>query len=192
MEKAARALTEYVISKGVIKEADRYVYEYGFVVVLEIGSFVSFSIFMAVYLNMPIEGIVFFIIFMPLRSYAGGLHLNKFGACFVLSCLTYVGVLLLVKNIRISAAVSFVILLTLEMMVYGLYPVEHVNRKVDKEENEYFKNKLIRFLCMDLAMGIICLLCNWGVILLEAVLVFAIVVLTMIAGKYKNRYCGRK
>lgn len=192
MEKAARALTEYVIGKGVIKEADRYVYEYGFVVVLEIGSFVSFSIFMALYLNMPIEGIVFFIIFMPLRSYAGGLHLNKFGACFVLSCLTYVGVLLLVKNIRISAAVSFIILLTLEMMVYGLYPVEHVNRKIDKEENEYFKNRLIRFLCMDLAIGIICLLCKWEIILLEAVMVFVIVVLTMIAGKYKNRYCGRK
>lgn len=192
MEKAARVLTEYIIGKGMIGEADKKTYEYGFVVALEIGSFVSFSIFMALYLNLLMEGIIFFIIFVPLRSYAGGLHLKKFCSCFVLSCLIYVGALLLVKNNQISAIASFVILLALEVMVYGLYPVEHVNRRVDKEENDYFKNKLMRFLCMDLAIGIICLFCKWETILLEEVLVFVIVTLTMVAGKYKNRYCGRK
>lgn len=76
MEKAAKSLTDYVIRKGMIDEADRETYEYGFTITIEVGLFVLFCLFMMLYLHMSAEGILFLIVFAPLRSYAGGLHLE--------------------------------------------------------------------------------------------------------------------
>ena len=39
MRKVAKLLTDYVIKKSMVDEADREVYEYGFVITLEVGLF---------------------------------------------------------------------------------------------------------------------------------------------------------
>lgn len=192
MKKIAQALTKYVIYSGMVKESDRSIYEYGFIVALEVGLFVIFSILIAMCLDMPVEGLLFFVIFAPLRSYAGGLHLEKFFACFLLSCLTYSAVLLTVKNIQMPIESSFIIFLMFEAAVYVLYPVEHVNRKVDEDEDKYFKKKLLKYLFIDLFIGITCFLFKMSQILFEAAIIFFIIVITMILGKCKGKYLSSK
>ena len=139
MRKVAKLLTDYVIKKSMVDEADREVYEYGFVITLEVGLFLVASLFIALKLYMVLEGIFFFVIFSPLRSYAGGLHLEKFWICFVLSCLTYITTLLVVKNLCLHEFVSLIVLFALEVFVYVLYPVENRNREINEEENKCFK-----------------------------------------------------
>lgn len=117
MRKVAKLLTDYVIKKSMVDEADREVYEYGFVITLEVGLFLVASLFIALKLDMVLEGIFFFVIFSPLRSYAGGLHLEKFWICFVLSCLTYITTLLVVKNLCLHEFVSLIVLFALEVFV---------------------------------------------------------------------------
>ena len=97
MERIARLLTKYVIKKGMIREEEQEVYTFGFLSALEMGLSIIVSLFLAAMLHMLFEGILFFVIFIPLRSYAGGLHLEKYWSCFVLSCLTFCAVLCLVK-----------------------------------------------------------------------------------------------
>ena len=77
MKRIAEGLTDYVIQKGMVKEEDRELYEYGFMMTIEAGLFVLSSLFVSIYLHMVKEGILFFLIFAPLRSYAGGLHLDR-------------------------------------------------------------------------------------------------------------------
>ena len=43
MRKVAKLLTDYVIKKSMVDEADREVYEYGFVITLEVGLFLVFN-----------------------------------------------------------------------------------------------------------------------------------------------------
>ena len=154
MRKVAKLLTDYVIKKSMVDEADREVYEYGFVITLEVGLFLVASLFIALKLDMVLEGIFFFVIFSPLRSYAGGLHLEKFWICFVLSCLTYITTLLVVKNLCLHEFVSLIVLFALEVFVYVLYPVENRNREINEEENKCFKIKLMKYLCLDFFIGI--------------------------------------
>lgn len=85
MDRIAKGLTDYVIRKGMIEETERNIYEYGFTLTMEVGLFVLVSLFLTLYLHMFVEGVLFFVIFAPLRSYAGGLHLEKYHSCFVLS-----------------------------------------------------------------------------------------------------------
>ncbi len=186
MNKIAESLTSYVIYKGTIKETDRNVYEYGFTIMMELGLFVLASLFIMLHLHMFAEGILFFLIFSPLRSYAGGLHLEKYHSCLILSCLTFYGILLLVKNFCFPVYLSFIAICLLELAVYALYPVENANRKVNEEESAYFRKKLKRFLFLDMLISATCVALKKDRYVFLITVIFLIVMLTMILGKYKN------
>lgn len=192
MKRIAEVLTDYVIQKGMIKEEDRELYEYGFIMTIEVGLFVLSCLFVSLYLHMLIEGILFFLIFAPLRSYAGGLHLDKFRSCFILSCLTFSGILLIVRYIHIPMLFSFIALFILEAAVYALYPVENINREVDSEENRFFKKKLKIFLAVDLLLAVICAVLKKECYVFLISVTFFMTVITMILGKYKNMRTGFK
>lgn len=190
MKRISEGLSDYVIQKGMVKEEDRELYEYGFTITIEAGLFALFCLFVALYLHMLKEGILFFLIFAPLRSYAGGLHLNKFRSCFVLSCLTFSGILLIVQYVHIPMLLSLIGLVVLEIAIYVLYPVENINREVDSEENSFFKMKLKLFLVIDFVIAVICaVLRNECFVFLIAV-TFLMIVVTMALGKYKNMKIG--
>ena len=186
MEKVAKVLADYVIRKGMVDEETRNIYEYGFTVTIEVGLFVLFCLLMTLYLHMYMQGILFFIIFAPLRSYAGGLHLEKYHSCFVLSCLTFSGVLLIVRYIQFPIWISFITLFILEIVVYALYPIENINRKVDREEDRYFRKKLKLFLLIDMIIAVACIILNNNGALFLITDTFLVVVITMLMGKYKN------
>ncbi len=136
---------------------------------------------------MFIEGILFFITFAPLRTYAGGLHLEKYHSCFVLSCLTFCGILLTVMYVHIPIYFLLIAVFLLEISVYILYPVENKNRKVNKKEDLYFKCKLKKFFLLDTFIVIICTIFKKNEYVLTITTTFFIVVITMILGKYKNK-----
>lgn len=59
MERTAKFLADYIIKKGMAEEMDRKVYEYGFLISMELGLFVLFCISVFLYLHMVVEGILF-------------------------------------------------------------------------------------------------------------------------------------
>ena len=187
MDRIAKGLTDYVIRKGMIEETERNIYEYGFTLTMEVGLFVLVSLFLTLYLHMFVEGVLFFVIFAPLRSYAGGLHLEKYHSCFVLSCLTFFGILLTSRYIRIPTYFSLIAFFLLEMSVYAFYPVENINREVDKEEDTYFRKKLKLFLIFDMFIVLVCAALKKDRYIIVIVATFLMVVVTMILGKYKNK-----
>lgn len=180
-------LTDYVIKKGVIEKTESNLYKYGFQVLLEMGLCILICSAIAGALGMGMEGILFFIIFIPLRSYAGGLHLDNYWSCLFLSCLTFSVILMICKTWRIEAYISFFILLLLILFVWILYPVENVNRDVDEKENLYFRKKLRRYLLLDLIISIACMVVHKETYLLLCMVTFFMVVVTMLIGKMKNK-----
>lgn len=186
MNRIARTLTDYVIYKGMVKEEERSIYEYGFVVAMETGLSLIISFFVAGILHMVVEGILFFIVFIPLRSYAGGLHLEHYWSCLVLSCLTFSVILLLTKFAIMPTYIVFFIIVFLELLVYCLYPVENINRKVDAVENKFFQKRLKKFLLIDMLIAGICIALKNNSYLILIMTTFFMVAITMLIGKYKN------
>ncbi|RGI12511.1 accessory gene regulator ArgB-like protein [Roseburia sp. TF10-5] len=186
MNGIARILTDYVIYKGMVKEEERSIYEYGFVVAMETGLSLIIIFFVAGILHMVVEGILFFIVFIPLRSYAGGLHLEHYWSCLALSCLTFSVILLLTKFAIMPTYIVFFIIVFLELLVYCLYPVENINRKVDAVENEFFQKRLKKFLLIDMLIVGICIAFKNNSYLILIMTTFFMVAITMLIGKYKN------
>lgn len=186
MTKIAKVLADYVLYKGVINKDEYNLYEYGFQIALEMGLSLVISGIIAGMLHMVPEGILFFIIFIPLRSYAGGLHLKYYFHCLILSCLTFSAVMLVVRYVRLSTLFLFITLLTMEIAIYHMYPVENVNRSVDEEEDCFFRHRLIKFLILDMGIFLCCMLFKKDSYMMDIVITFFMVTITMFFGKYKN------
>ena len=100
MKRLSEKLTAYVINAGVVSEELYAVYQYGFQIGLEMLCCFAFCLGIAIYLHMILQFIVFTGIFMLLRTYAGGIHLNSFGACFFSSVAVQTAALLVSGRFR--------------------------------------------------------------------------------------------
>ena len=186
MSRAARALADYVLYKGVINKDEYDMYEYGFQIALETGLSLIISGIIAGLLQMIPEGILFFIVFIPLRSYAGGLHMKKYLHCLILSCLTFSAVLLIVKYVRLPIFILSIAFLVMEIAIYYMYPVENINREVDEAENLFFRQRLIKFLIFDMGIFVFCMFFKKDSYMMDMVVTFFMVTMTMFLGKRKN------
>ena len=96
MKYFSEKLTGYIVKSGAVPEESYEIYQYGFQIGLEMWSCLLACFGIAVYLHMIPEFAVVTGIFMMLRSFVGGVHLNSFSACFM--CSVTVQTLVLVVN----------------------------------------------------------------------------------------------
>ena len=82
-----------------------------------------------------IDGIIFFGVFIPLRSYLGGFHMNSYWACFICSSTVLVGILLLVRFCNPNPIVSWI------MLIFSVVIIVWKAKKaseVDEEGQHYY------------------------------------------------------
>ncbi len=181
----SKKLTEYILEKGIIEKYNYEIYQYGFQIFLELSLNILCSIIIAVILDMKIECIFFFLFFIPLRSYNGGLHMDRYLSCFLLSCTTLTLTLLIVKHFTIGPIFSYFLYAISVFIIIITGPINHPNREVNSEENIRFKAKSNITLALGFIISItFLLLSNHRYLFLEA-LVYALVSSTLLIGRLK-------
>lgn len=138
MEHLAKKLTNYIYKKEIIAEEMVEFYQYGFQCFLELSVSTTFSIIIALFSDMLPECLFFFLLFIPMRSYGGGLHMKTYFACFIASCLILTSTLLAVKYFTIPILVSFALYSLSALLILIIGPVDHPCREVDTQENLTF------------------------------------------------------
>ena len=186
MEKIAARLTDYIFKKGLITEENYEIYQYGFVCFLEFSIGILSMLIISISVGMFWEGLFFILIFMPLRSFGGGLHLKKFVNCYITSCLILLGTLLIVKYFSPPNIVSLIIVFVFAVVLLLLGPVDHPNREVDADENKVFVRRTVItvFVCMALAIALFVL--NKKIYLFLEAVVFTFLLVTNFIGKLYN------
>ena len=186
MKKFELMLARYAYEKDSLPSASFETYEYAAQVALEMLMGIIANIAIALCLNMKMEVVVFFFIFCVLRSYAGGLHLDKFSHCFLFSFAVTTGSMLLVKYMNVSLAVSGIMMGGGLIAFWLTKPVNDKNREVNEEEDAYFKRKLRRSLSIiTIAYAATALLAISRYSFLIALTVDAVYIL-MVLGMWKN------
>ena len=185
MERIAKKLTAYIIGKGIVAESEEKIYLYGFQMGLELISNLIVSILIAIKMDMLPQAAIFFIVFIPIRSYAGGFHFEKYLHCFILSVVTYVGVLELSQILTIAGEIHIVADVVLLILVRYLFPVQNVRRMIDEDEKRYFSKKLQQILVADFVLIVVLLVLKKENLLAVVNLTLVLIVVSMIAGKIK-------
>ncbi|MBM6804527.1 accessory gene regulator B family protein [Mediterraneibacter glycyrrhizinilyticus] len=143
MEFAARKIAAYIERNKECSVDERAIYEYGIQTGLEmiVCAFVATGI--AALLNMIPQGITFLGIFILLRSYVGGVHLQNFSSCFLCSVFVQTGVLLFAKYVQLPEETAWCMMLLGFVLLLSISPVDHINRILTKGEKKYCRRKLI-------------------------------------------------
>lgn len=183
MEYLSRILTNYILKKEIIKQDSYDIYQYGLQCFLEISVSTICSIVIALFLHMLPECLFFFLIFIPLRSFSGGLHLKTYISCFFASILVLISTLLAVKHITVPLFTSFILYIFCAILILFIGPVDHPDRQVDSQENHIFKLKTYFTLFVSLLTAIIFSVRGNGKYMFLQAVVFLFVSITALIGR---------
>ena len=133
MKWLSEKMTEYVVETGVVSKELYAVYQYGFQIGLEMLSCFSVCLLIAIYLQIIPEFLIITGIFILLRTYAGGVHLDSFGACFICSVIVQTATLLIGIKYPMPIKCAWFIIALNAILIYKLSPVESTNRERSEE-----------------------------------------------------------
>lgn len=183
MEHLSVILTDYILKKGIIDKKSYEIYQYGFQCFLEVSTSTICSVIIAVLLHMLPECLFFFLLFIPMRSFSGGLHLRTYFSCFIGSCLILTSTLLIVKYITIPIPASFTLYAFCAIMILITGPVNHPDREVDSQDNlTFIRRTHFTLLFSFLTIVIFTVTGNAKYMFLQAI-VFAFICITGLIGR---------
>lgn len=181
MEYLSHKLTDYILKKEIIKQDSYDIYQYGFQCFLEISVSTICSIVIALLLHMLPECL--FLLFIPMRSFSGGLHLKTYFSCFLASIIVLISTLLAVKYIAVPIIVSLILYIFFAILILVIGPVDHPNREVDSHDNHIFKLKTYLTVLFSLLTAIIfSVIGNAKYMFLQAV-IFIFIGITALIGR---------
>lgn len=194
MKQLSERITDYIVKSGAISEESYAIYQYGFQIGLEMGSCFLVSLGIALYLHMIPQFFVFTGIFMLLRTYAGGLHLNSYLGCFICSTAVQTITLLINSQYAIVFPVAWRIILISTALILKNAPVENINRELDAEEKKHCKEVTMKILAGVLIFSIGCTVAGLDSIVSLISMTMLIVSISQYIGmiKYNIEKKGRK
>lgn len=146
MKCLSEKITDYIFKAGVISEESYAIYQYGFQIGLEMTSCFLVCFIISICLHMIPQFLVFTGIFMLLRTYASGLHLNSYLGCFMCSVIIQTIILLITTRYTIILPIAWAIIWSSAVLVLINAPVETKNRELDEDEKRHCKKITTRIL----------------------------------------------
>lgn len=126
-------LTELLIEVGSIEKKDRNLYKYGIEIILVMALNVITVIILGYAMGMLLDCIIFLLLFMPLRSYAGGYHNSNSIKCYFLSCSIIISSLIGMNYIYVDVKHIYLFLITFIpcLYIWKVAPIENINKPMN-------------------------------------------------------------
>lgn len=160
IQRVNNIIVNWLIREGSIDEDDREVYQYVIQGIMENGITLTVIFIDMIILKSIIVGIVFILSFKFLRKYSGGYHAETYLKCFILSNLSFICAVALIKYGVIDSGVYRASGLAASRILYFLGPVDSPNKPLSKKEKQiYYKNEKIT-ICIVLIICIIMYVMN--------------------------------
>ena len=141
INKISSIIVEILIKHSLVENEDKALYLYGFFILLSQILYFIIVITIGILFNVIFESIIFYITFQFIRRYAGGYHAKTETRCDILSTLSILCCIVLIKlskmyDIRIallSASLVFAVL------IFILCPLDTPEKPLNDKEYKYFR-----------------------------------------------------
>jgi len=189
LEKYAIKITANLVENKVINEADSEVYSFGlkngFIILLNL----VITLLIGFILRMPLESLLFLLVFIPLRSCAGGIHASNNVRCMILSVIAVV-LLLITANFIVAVMTASIIVAAATvcaLVIYLLSPVQDANKPLDDEEIKLYRKRTLKVLCVEFGLLLILLFFGFNLAATVLTLTLLFVCFSLCAGALKNK-----
>lgn len=140
--RAADSMVNKLIEMQIIGAKDYELYRFGIETALLKGIHLISYMILGLLLGRVMELIIFLIAFIPLREYAGGYHAATKLRCYIISCVSILSVLLILRFLPgICYLYSMYLAVFSGVLLLFLVPVETKNKPMDDSEKTYYKSK---------------------------------------------------
>ena len=147
LKELSNKITKKLVDINIIEAGDSELYEYGFWQ----GGVLFFNfltvVLLGILFNMLLESIIFLIFYGVLRTIAGGYHARTQHACYILSILLMVVVLIMLKTFPWNTIICCILTILSISVIFILAPVQDENKLLDETEKKIFK-KLSRVISL--------------------------------------------
>ena len=174
------------VQMGIISSEDYELYRYGFqqgsILILNFISAMMISFICGTFF----ECIVFLLVFVPLRSYAGGYHAKTHFQCYFYSMLFLAGILLTLKLFLFPTWIYCLFSSFGIFSILMLAPVEDKNKPLDPIENRIYRKRILGILLVVLFIQVMTFLCKTGEVYRPCSFALFSLSILLIVGKAKN------
>lgn len=156
VEEMVLKLVNQMEVKKKIEKSNRDYYEYVLVMMIEriitIGSLLIVSVIFKQFL----PTVAFLTFFLSLRKRTGGYHADKFWQCYLLTIITYIGVIRVAPVLSENPHIMYILLFFAVLVIEVIGTVNHPN--IDFDESELRETKKAARLLVLIEIGIISVL----------------------------------
>lgn len=130
-----------LINNAIVKQEERKIYYYCIEGLIEIVGNLFIILMLGIILGKFIETLIFLFVFIPLRSIAGGYHVQNENICFVLSIIIFIIVIFsasyFANHLSISWSIKMHLLSSLNIIL--LCPVDSENKRLSYAKGKKLK-----------------------------------------------------
>lgn len=187
MEYLSKTIVKYVDQVYMLNNDQKEIMEFGIQSTLEIGLNVFISIFILYKMEMLIEGLVFFSVFIPIRTLSGGYHSDTYLRCLFFSIATLIIVMNVSKYITINSNVVLVMIILFAICIGKIGPIINAERPISKNEYKRFSNGLKKALFIVTIASFFIVILQLERIANIILLCLGLILCTLIVGKIKYK-----
>lgn len=125
--------------KNMIEKEYREYYEYVLVIMAERAIAVGTMLVISHIFRQLLPTIAFLVFFLSLRKRTGGYHADKFWQCYLLTIMTYVGVVQAASMLSKKPQMMYILLFLAVLIVEAVGTVNHPNMDLDEDEMRKIK-----------------------------------------------------
>lgn len=187
MKHLVRSMVSTSISYGIFHEEDRELYEYSFRIMLEQVSVGISILIISLFYGVFFETVLYMVLFIPLRIYAGGYHAQTFKKCFFISVGAYFAYAGLVCFVVIPMSVIIILSIASSLIILALSPMANLNKPMDSFETFTFKKRVRQMLIIEESIFVLSIWINRGKTVLFIGFVFLHLSILLLAGWLKTK-----
>lgn len=185
---ASEHIAKKLVEKNTISSENKIIYQYGIQQGFTIGLNILTTFVIGLIFKMIVESFLFLAVYIPLRSFAGGIHAKTANRCYVYSTIMIIAELLVIKFLPFGIFIGSCLSLISGAIIFLLAPVETANKKLDESEKQVYKKRARIILIIELVIQFLIVLTSWDNIIMCFSLAFVSLSLVMLAGIIKNNH----
>lgn len=188
INKLSSYLTEKLLSNGTINENDKELYIYGLFMLFSHILFFFVAYAFGLILGCALESIIFYIAFQFIRRYAGGYHASTETRCEILSALSLLGCIGIIKLSEIYNFQIALLCITLcsVVCIFMLCPLDTPEKPLSEKEFKYFRKVSWMILLVITVAVVVSYIFKFRIVTVPCCLSLILESVLLIAGKVKR------
>ncbi|MBD5480387.1 MAG: accessory gene regulator B family protein [Lachnospiraceae bacterium] len=161
MGKIFEKITHNLVQNGNIREEDEDVYQYAMKSILVLGGNILLSLIIGVWMEVPGYCLLFLGAIILLRSDAGGYHASNLVVCYILSLVSLMLTMFIVKEEIVQYPFIMVVLSFIaSMCILRFAPLDSKGKPIEKDERQYIRRRAQITVCLEWGMGVLLVTIN--------------------------------